>query len=774
MIRKKLVLAALVVVFSAAFMVPVLSALRDGRTGISIEASYALSTGSNFFGKVEDTTPAPVPDDVAATLVTKQYALVATVGDLSLYVRERFFQIAVYDAAADYLWYSVYPEYLSLGYSGASRFFIESGVVIEYYNMDNIQQEDSKSYLSGSKYNVGITYDYETVADGVLAHLDFADLAIKFDVVVRLDEGRLVVSMPRDSIVEEQIEEPFLNLDGSTGIRIVENKLKAVYLFPYFGANNYQINGYAFVPDGSGALLRYTDQRSATAYVERIYGVDEGIGQSETTAASWYLNEELTATLPVYGINHGYRQAAFLAVVTAGSGTTEIHSYPYGYMTYTINTTFFKFIVRERYTIQTSSNASDSFQLINKDPYPSDFTVEYRFLAGEDASYAGMAKSYRDFLGIVPDGAAGRAATLIQAIGLDYKRGLFGKDYVAATTYADLDRIVTELGDAGVDLDVAYLGWNAGGFYDNVGATPRASTLLGGTVAWKDLVAGLAASGTGLYAYADPLVAFSAALGDGVVKKITLTNFATDAMVTSLFPGVWFRSPAAVAESILDVAARYERLGVGAFALDTVGEELFSYREDGVDRYREQTLAILTAELAELDAYDLALYRPNGYLWNLIDAYLLAPIESNKYAYVTDSVPFVSLVLHGAADLYSPYVNYVSDDAVFALRLIEYGIMPSFLITAEPTHRLRYTNSAYVYTSHYDLWKDTIAAMHAEVGGVLGTVAGETMTYHRYVADGVAETTYGNGVRIYVNYGETDFNAGGTTVPAGSARAVRP
>ena len=34
--------------------------------------------------------------------------------------------------------------------------------------------------------------------------------------------------------------------------------LKSITIFPYFGSQNYKINGYSFIPDGSGALIRYT------------------------------------------------------------------------------------------------------------------------------------------------------------------------------------------------------------------------------------------------------------------------------------------------------------------------------------------------------------------------------------------------------------------------------------------------------------------------------------------------------------------------------------
>jgi len=139
-------------------------------------------------------------------------------------------------------------------------------------------------------------------------------------------------------------------------------------------------------------------------------------------------------------------------------------------------------------------------------------------------------------------------------------------------------------------------------------------------------------------------------------------------------------------------------------------------------------------------------------LWHLTDSYYQAPIESNKYAYITDSIPFIQMVLSGSTRLYSAYVNYVSDYQLFALRLIEYGMEPAFLITLESTHKFRYTNSQHVYTSEYALWKDIIVSMSSEVGEVTDIVGGASMVNHRYVQEGVAEIIYDNGVTVYVNF----------------------
>ena len=744
-------------------------------TGLIQQNTYNLSTDSNFFGQPEDQTLVEIDLDYETTLLGKGFELASENEYLKLYVKERYFQIAVYEKTSGYVWYSTYPDYLQLGLSGTSRFFIESGVIIEYYNLDNILVEDSKSYVSGPKYNVEVDYDYETIDQGFKAHLNFTDQAIEFDVIVKIEEGRLIVRLPIDSLVEGDIEKTVLNLDGTTSIKTTSYRLKSVYLFPYFGSNNYEINGYSMIPDGSGGLIRYTNVRSSTAYTKRIYGTDEGLSAFKEESSTYYLQNELTASFPAYGVNHGYHQAAFLAVISEGDAFAEIHSYPYGYNSYMLNTTFFKFIVRERYTIQTSSNSSDSFQLINTDPYPTNYEVVYHLLSNEEASYSGMALKYRSVLDLDEETSLGSSMNLT-ILGQDYKGGLFGKDFVEMTSYQDVVEMVEELKIAGIEtLEIIYTGWNKGGYYDNEEAKPVASANLGGKREFLAMMSYLEENNINIYFHSNPLISFQATLGSGVVKKITLSSFATTAVRSSLFAYTYYTSPSEIADKILKYDRLYDTLGIDSLVFSTVGSSLFSYRDDSQNHYRNESISIIKAEIEALSDYQLGLYQPNSYLWKAIDSYYQAPIESNKYAYITDSIPFIQMVLSGSTRLYSAYVNYVSDYQLFALRLIEYGMEPSFLITKESTHKFRYTNSQYVYTSEYALWKDIMISMGRSVNAVTDVVGGLGMVSHRYVLEGVAEIRYESGVTVYVNF--TDevkvINVDLAIAPA-SSRVVLP
>jgi hypothetical protein len=752
-VNKKFWLLGLVITSLSLFLIiPMIQAKNKNITGLLQQSTYNLSTDSNFFGQAENTTPVEIDAAPEIKLLGLGYQAVSETDELKLYVKERYFQIAVLDKASGYIWYSVYPDYLQLGLSGTSRFFVESGVIIEYYNLDNILVEDSKSYVSGTKYNVEVDYDYESVEQGFKAHLNFKDQAIEFDVMVYIEEGQLKVTLPIDSLVEGDIEKPVLNIDGTTTIKTTSYRLKSVYVFPYFGSNNYEINGYSMIPDGSGALIRYTNVRSSTAYTKRIYGVDEGISAFKAESSTYYLQNELTASYPAFGVNHGYQQAAFLAVMTEGDSFAEIHSYPYGYNAYPLNTTFFKFIVRERYTIQTSSNSSDSFQLINTDPYPTDYVVTYYFISNTDASYSGMAQVYKDVLTLDRETKEGSGLNLT-LLGMDYKGGLFGKNYVPMTTYDDVVTIASELKTLGVNgLNIVYTGWNKGGYYDNELMKPVTSSKLGGKRDFLEMMSYLNENSVDIYFQSNPLISYQATLGSGVVKKITLSSFATSATRSSLFAYTYYTNPEEVADKVLKFSRLYENLGIDSLALSTVGSSLFSYRDNQINYYRNQALSIIQGEIEALAAYQMGLYQPNSYLWKSTDTYYQAPVESNKYAYITDSIPFVQLVLNGSSRLVSSYVNYVSDYDLLALRLIEYGMEPSFLITKESTHKLRYTNSQYIYTSQYDLWDDIILDIGMKTQAVLNDIGGQEMISHRYIHQGVSESIYQNGTKVYVNY----------------------
>jgi len=110
----------MVVLVTITISFTVVNALTLPSVSDSTESVYNISTDSNFFGETENTELVPIPEDYAAELQSKNYKLIAETNELMLYIYEKYFNIAVYDKTNGYIWYSVYPDYNTLGLSGTS------------------------------------------------------------------------------------------------------------------------------------------------------------------------------------------------------------------------------------------------------------------------------------------------------------------------------------------------------------------------------------------------------------------------------------------------------------------------------------------------------------------------------------------------------------------------------------------------------------------------------------------------------------------------------
>ena len=100
-----------------------------------------------------------------------------------------------------------------------------------------------------------------------------------------------------------------------------------------------------------------------------------------------------------------------------------------------------------------------------------------------------------------------------------------------------------------------------------------------------------------------------------------------------------------------------------------------------------------------------------------------------------------------------------------ALRLIEYDVNPSFLLTGADPITLYQTSSSYLFSSQYSLWKDKIIALASQVKAALDPIRGVTMTNYERLAAGVSVSRYANGKSLYVNHTSSDYQNGSLVVP---------
>jgi hypothetical protein len=176
---------------------------------------------------------------------------------------------------------------------------------------------------------------------------------------------------------------------------------------------------------------------------------------------------------------------------------------------------------------------------------------------------------------------------------------------------------------------------------------------------------------------------------------------------------------------------------------------------------------ILTS-LKDLKDHNISvnMFNPDAYLFGHVNKYYDTPLTSSELMFVDATIPLLQLVTSGYMDMYSPNLNFASNETDTRLRLVEYGINPSYLLTEADVYDLKFTNSSNVYISEYQTLKTRMALNNNFIKAGLDSVAGQEMIDHTFLAKGVSLVNYANGISIIVNYTDQNFDYMGTIIIA--------
>ena len=123
-------------------------------------------------------------------------------------------------------------------------------------------------------------------------------------------------------------------------------------------------------------------------------------------------------------------------------------------------------------------------------------------------------------------------------------------------------------------------------------------------------------------------------------------------------------------------------------------------------------------------------------------------------------------------EVYAEYSNFSFYDTESILRMVDYNMSPSFMLTKESSHLLINTNSNNYYSTEYDIYKDTIINVYNGVNGALKEVYNASWTDRKVLADGVIVNSYSNGKEIVINYTNDDFNYNGEIIKSMSYEVI--
>lgn len=568
----------------------------------------------------------------------------------------------------------------------------------------------------------------------------------------------------------------------SGGIEYPESlKIQSLSLLPFFGASGREDVGYTLVPDGSGSLIRFNNEKTyAAPFRKELYGTDSSISQQIR------IQNDEAARLPVFGMK--YEDRAFVGIIEEGDAVASVEADISGRLN-VYNTVSPSFTLRklEEVTL-TNGWRSSTVKKFQAEPFQGDISVRYGFLGAKDASYSGMASHYRDYL-IKQAGLARLTdeegipfyAELIG--GIPKKKFFLGIPYNAyepLTTFDQAESVLGQMLDLGIgNIKLRYTGWFNGGINHDLAKSISVDKKLGGSKGLKELKAYADANRISLFPDAAFLEAAPQSEGfkksqasrfiTGKLAKVYPYSFADFKEEDYLEPG-YVLSPKSLPDVVGGFMHDYEKLQLTGLSLSDLGNKLNSdyNRANVIDR--EEAKGIVDEQLQKISGSvkEILVEGGNAYAASYAQHIVDAPMTSSSFIITDESVPFFQLVFHG-------YVNYAGtawnmaddqDSTYNFLKALETGSAMNYTWFNADSSAIKMTAFDHLYSADYRLWINEAAQRYRELNDVLHDVQSQTIIDHRLLASGVYQTTFEKGKTIIVNYNDKESNVDGIIVGA--------
>lgn len=698
------------------------------------------------------------PEEAVCLLATEGFEEKLNNGTISVWYSKELEALRIVDLRSGYIWGCIDDnDAYALNKKWTQR--AASMLYISYFNLEG---KEESCALSESTFKP----DYDWKKDGFTCEVSAKKLGISFSFEVEIADEKLTFRVDDASIKE-------------TG----KSKLSRVSFMSFLGSvYEDSVPGYMMVPDGSGALIRFTKAKAyQSGYSRKVYGNDLGIEKNTTLSnlngnrTDDYATDENQLSLPLWGMVHGERQNGFLATVDSGELYTVINAIPAGAGNQSVkfSRAYAEFVYRSEYYKRVSNSKvvpQPQEELNEVNP-----VLTYTFLTGDQADYSGMAAEYRDQLqerGLLPKNdteSDGDISLLLHVVGSEVKKGFLTNKVTTLTTAEQAGEMLEQLREEGVaNVSMLLSGWNKGGYHGASYGNLKFNKKVGGRSEIQELRDTVERNG-GHFALV--LNAVTANKDQISISRDVALDATLNEMVETIpnknlmYPDTYYLMHNRITSflekafvELEDYDLLLEGMGKYLYSDYTVHAEL---SRDGVQREFMETMEKAGQEIV-LDAW-------NQYMLKYASTLVELPVSNTQYVYETDSIPFLQMVLRDSVDCYAPYSNqgFYSDASI--LKMIEYGVYPSFMVMEADNFSLNDTPLENCFSLNFEDWEERIHDVYGKVNGALSYVKGAAITEHSVEAEGVYCTVYDNGVRIFVNYDMEDYvTEEGITVPAGS------
>ena len=669
------------------------------------------------------------------------------------------------------------PEYLTyktyLAYLNNYKLNTEFG----YYAMTNKESltELALTGLYEIFYNVcGYTkedLDSDNLEYGVVNEKTYPtfEVSIKYT----LENEGLKVEVINESIVDYE-QYPLIYID----------------ILPYFCAATSEESGYSLIPDGSGAILDFNNNRQyASNYEQRIYGND--LAKSSKIME----NDNTKISLGVYGmkIDDENSSKGMINIVENGAeccsvvATMNQEGNTNGY-----NQTFYRAYFRETdvYRFESLSGLSD-IQTWTNEFNDATISLLIKPLQG-DSTYVDMANEYQQYLlnnqKLKEQDTTNNVGLNLTLIGgyLEQKNilGIKYEKVQSLTTSAQLEELALKLKNDGINnLNVIYQGFYNDGLYSKYNGKTNFNNAITSKKKLSLVQSNLEKENISLY----PMFNFVTTYTDKNVSNKNLVRNQYGSIVAnyqnmeSLYlkdmttTAIHYLKPNTYKDTFAAVRKLVDNIKVQNLAFSDLGSLMYGSYQSTDMNFKSQTVKYFNELMAEYGSeYNYLFSNPNDYAIPYASVITDVPYSATEYAIFKYSVPFYQLVMSGYVDYSGESIN-MSDEYTFdyyKMKSIETLSNLSMTWTYERTTDLIETEYNYLYSTYYNNWYDKTITLYEELMN-LG-IYNSKLVNHEYIYNtDIVKTIYSNGVEIVLNYSNADYIYNGVTINANNYKVVK-
>ncbi len=701
--------------------------------------------------------------DTEEPLITDEQALaemeLATENSkMALYYNKKA-QIALVDKATGEVWWSNPINVDAAAGKAAQKTKLKSSMTMTFAQ----RSKRSTTAQNSGDQKVKCKIKVKKNSDGLDVTYDYGNAEISVPVKFTLKDDYLSVSVDTTGIVETNAD------------KIVTNLI----MLGAFGAAEPDETGYFVIPDGSGALINFNNNKmNYKTYKGQVYG--RNITAVETTKPAVTQN----VYLPMYGIVKG--NSGMMVVADKGDTCATINAYTKGQEKTSYNACYFDFEIRtdDEYLMGGDANPLAVYE--KRGILVPEIEVRYYPVSNSDKSevdFVDIADTYRDYLtkeqGVTKSAAVDKSALYVDFYGAVMKQetvlGFPVMMQHETTSFEEAKTILEKLKELGVDDIVAnYNQWTTDDIKEKVADDAKPASKLGGKKEFKSLKAYAEENGIALYPAVDNLTFES---GNGY---FTMTDTAirvsnaysrqieydlNHGVENQFYDAISLLSPRKHEKMFESLTKSYSKAGInnislgslttviyGDYGRKSVSREMFKYNLQG---YLEEMKGSVGSILAD---------GANAYVLKYVDHVSNVPLNSSKFDLFDQEIPFYQIVMSGVKPVSTTAVNGDAQVADLVLRAIASGTNLRFDLLAESADELKDTRYDKYYYANYEYWIEDAAACYKFADQVLSKTAGSSITEYNVLSETKIETVYENGTKTIVDLEARTVDVNGKTI----------